>query len=639
MTGSTSNLLQKEKNGETIPAPSEFDMSIGELEESSSENSRDQWSGRLDFLLSCIGYAVGLGNIWRFPYLCYRNGGAVFLIPYLIFMVICAMPLFFLEVSIGQFASLSPLTVWRVSPLFTGIGYGMVIVSGIVCIYYNVVMAWTIYYFFKSLHTVLPWSTCDNEWNTPSCSMHGIVEVNETFNTNATLNGTFNGTLTYTESYPNATNVTLKRTSPSEEFWEREVLQISSGIEDLNGIRWELLGCLALAWLIVFFCLFKGVKSSGKVVYVTATFPYIFLLILLLRGVTLPGAIDGIRFFLVPEWHKLLSVNVWAEAAMQIFFSVGTAFGALITLASYNNFHHDCYKDARFVPILNCATSIFAGFVLFSIIGFLAHSTGTKVEEVITQGPGLVFVVYPGAIANMPFAQLWAVLFFLMLFTVGIDTQFFLCETVTSAIIDQFPRHLREHQMFVTAGICFVAFLVGIPCVTRGGVYVLQIMDWYSSAFSLMVLCLMECIVVAYTYGVNRFYKDIELMLGYQLCLWWKLCWYCVTPITIMFVFWFSIRYHVPVTYGDYEYPGWALALGWMFAMCSIVPLPLVASIKFIWTEGRYLDRLRSLIRPTKEWGPALDEHRDMYIASMDISDTMVIASLKTSDEETHLVG
>ncbi|BFZ24502.1 hypothetical protein BsWGS_27541 [Bradybaena similaris] len=130
---------------------------------------RDSWTGRLDFLLSCIGFAVGLGNIWRFPYLCYKSGGGAFLIPYTFFLITCGLPLFFLEVSYGQFGSLSPISVWRMSPLFRGLGYGMVIISAIVCIYYNVIIAWNFYFLFSSFSGVLPWTLCDQSWNTPHC--------------------------------------------------------------------------------------------------------------------------------------------------------------------------------------------------------------------------------------------------------------------------------------------------------------------------------------------------------------------------------------------------------------------------------------------------------------------------------------
>lgn len=404
----------------SMPSSSNSSLNSGD---SDMDKNRGNWVGRLDFIMSCVSYAVGLGNIWRFPYLCYRNGGAVFLIPYLFFLILCGMPLFFAEVTYGQFASLSPITIWRLSPLFKGIGYGMVIISGIVCIYYNIIITWTLYYLFNSFYPELPWSSCGNPWNTELCATYQPDPVHA--NASAFLNDTALNEPDYiankSEIIPTA--LAAQRRSPSEEFWENHVLQISSGIEDLGGIRWELLGCLALAWVAVFLCLIKGIKSSGRVVYFTATFPYLVLVTLLVRGVTLPGSIDGIKFYLIPQWHKLLELKVWGEAAMQIFYSVGASWGALVTMASYNRFDNNMYRDARIVPLLNCGTSIFAGFVIFSVIGFMAYETGSTIDKVITQGPGLVFVVYPEAVARFPISQIWSVMFFSMLFSVGIGSQ------------------------------------------------------------------------------------------------------------------------------------------------------------------------------------------------------------------------
>lgn len=397
--------------------------------ESGDENEeRGNWSGRLDFFLSCVGYAVGLGNIWRFPYLCYKSGGGAFLIPYVIFLVLCGMPLFFMEVSYGQFASLSPITVWRMSPLFKGVGYGMVIISGIVCVYYNIIITWTLYFLYMSFRAVLPWSSCDNSWNTENCYLHSNNEATDVNSTSFMWNATSVGNMTHELlKYVNTTDVlkneTVKQITPSEEFWENRVLKMTDGIENFGGIRWELLICLIIAWVLVFLCLCKGVKSSGRVVYVTATFPYLVLLILLIRGVTLPGASEGLKFYLIPQWEKLATFQVWGDAAVQIFYSVGMAWGGLITMASYNKFHNNVYRDAMIVPLINCGTSIFAGLVIFSILGFMAHETGDRIEDVVTQGPGLVFVAYPEAVAKLPISPLWAVLFFLMLLTIGLDSQ------------------------------------------------------------------------------------------------------------------------------------------------------------------------------------------------------------------------
>ncbi|KFP70469.1 Sodium- and chloride-dependent glycine transporter 1, partial [Acanthisitta chloris] len=310
---------------------------------------RGNWGNQIEFVLTSVGYAVGLGNVWRFPYLCYRNGGGAFMFPYFIMLVFCGIPLFFMELSFGQFASQGCLGVWRVSPMFKGVGYGMMVVSTYIGIYYNVVICIAFYYFFVSMTRVLPWTYCSNPWNTGDCA--GVLDGN--LSSHATLNLT------------DILNVTQKRTSPSEEYWRRYVLKLSDDIGNLGEVRLPLLGCLGVSWVVVFLCLIKGVKSSGKVVYFTATFPYVVLTILFVRGITLEGALTGIMYYLTPQWDKILNAKVWGDAASQIFYSLGCAWGGLITMASYNKFHNNCYRDSIIISITNCATSVYAGFVIF----------------------------------------------------------------------------------------------------------------------------------------------------------------------------------------------------------------------------------------------------------------------------------
>ncbi|XP_037564623.2 sodium-dependent serotonin transporter [Dermacentor silvarum] len=150
--------------------------------------------------------------------------------------------------------------------------------------------------------------------------------------------------------------------------------------------------------------------------------PYAVLLILLLRGVTLDGSLDGIKYYLYPQWDKLLSSDVWIDAATQIFFSLGPGFGTLLALSSYNKFHNNCYRDALVTSIINCLTSFLAGFVIFSVLGYMAHVLQKDIGDVATDGPGLVFIVYPEAIATMKGSVFWSILFFLMLITLGLDS-------------------------------------------------------------------------------------------------------------------------------------------------------------------------------------------------------------------------
>ncbi|XP_013413428.1 sodium- and chloride-dependent glycine transporter 1 [Lingula anatina] len=589
-------------------------------EKPKNDVARGNWNNKAEFLLSCIGLAVGFGNVWRFPYLCYRNGGGVFLIPYVFFMTICVIPLLLMEFSYAQFSGLSPITVWRLSPLFKGIGYGMVIISGIVGCYYNVIVAWAIFYFISSFRAEVPWASCQNSWNDEFCVASNGEKTGNFSNTTkgfemafnysssgeALLNDTVNVTLWQV-------NTTVRYETSSEQFWQNNVLQITSGIEEIGVLRWELLLCSIGAWLLTFICMVKGIKTSGKAVYVTATVPYVILAVLLVRGLTLPGSLGGVIFYLIPEWEKLLNFKVWGEAAAQIFYSTGVGWGGLLTYASYNPFHHNCLRDSILISVVDTITCLFAGLVVFTVIGFMAYETGEDISKVVRQGPGLAFVVYPEAAAKLPLSPLWSVLFFGMLIMIGLGSQFGQVETLVSSLTDEFPRILRPKKTILTGMVCLIQFLVSLMLITQGGVYILQVMDWYCATLSLLVISVSECVVIAWVYGLNRFCKDITLMVGRPPPLFFKVCWLVVTPLSILFVLIFSLIMHSPVSYGDYVYPEWTYGIGWVIALCSILPIPLLMVIQVARTKGSPLQRIRGLIRPSPEWGPSSEEKREMY--------------------------
>ncbi|NXQ68481.1 SC6A5 protein, partial [Quiscalus mexicanus] len=353
--------------------------------------ARGNWSSKLDFILSMVGYAVGLGNVWRFPYLAFKNGGGAFLIPYLMMLALAGIPIFFLEVSLGQFASQGPVSVWKAIPALQGCGIAMLIISVLIAIYYNIILCYTLFYLFASFVPVLPWASCNNPWNTPDCKDKNKLLLDSCIIGDHPKIQIKNSTFCMS-AYPNLTMVNFTRegnktfVSGSEEYFKYFVLKISAGIEYPGEIRWPLALSLFLAWVIVYASLAKGIKSSGKVVYFTATFPYVVLIILLIRGVTLPGAGDGIWYFITPKWEKLIDAMVWKDAATQIFFSLSAAWGGLITLSSYNKFHNNCYRDTLIVTCTNSATSIFAGFVIFSVIGFMANELKVNIEAVADQG-------------------------------------------------------------------------------------------------------------------------------------------------------------------------------------------------------------------------------------------------------------
>lgn len=156
----------------------------------------------------------------------------------------------------------------------------------------------------------------------------------------------------------------------------------SNGLEYMGQVKPTLALCVFGVFLLVYFSLWKGVKSTGKAVWFTALAPYFVLVVLLVRGVTLPGSGEGIRYYLTPEWQKLANTKVWIDAASQIFFSLGPGFGTLLALSSYNKFNNNCYRDALLTSSINCLTSFLAGFVIFSVLGYMAKVQNVDIDKV-----------------------------------------------------------------------------------------------------------------------------------------------------------------------------------------------------------------------------------------------------------------
>ncbi|XP_045773215.1 sodium-dependent serotonin transporter [Maniola jurtina] len=548
------------------------------------ERQRETWAKKAEFLLAVVGFAVDLGNVWRFPYICYQNGGGAFLIPYCVMLLFGGLPLFFLELALGQYHRCGCLTLWkRICPALKGVGYAICMIDIYMGMYYNTIIGWAVYYLIASLasiNSVLPWTSCDNEWNTPLCMPVTSPQIN-----------------------PNAT-------TPAKEFFERNVLeqQRSNGLDDMGPIKPSLALCVFGVFVLVYFSLWKGVRSAGKVVWVTALAPYVVLLILLARGVTLPGATEGIRYYLTPEWHKLQNTKVWIDAASQIFFSLGPGFGTLLALSSYNKFHNNCYRDALITSSINCLTSFLAGFVIFSVLGYMAHVQNKSIEEVGLEGPGLVFIVYPEAIATMTGSVFWAIIFFLMLITLGLDSTFGGLEAVTTALCDEYPRALGRHRELFVAGLLLFIYICALPTTTYGGVYLVDLLNVYGPGLAILFVVFAEAAGVCWVYGVNRFSEDVRTMLGHTPGWFWRACWSYISPVFLLVLFVFSVLAHEEMLgSNDYVYPRWSIHVGWLMTGTTVSCIPLYMLYKFIITPGSFVNRVKTMIRPVETSIPPTD--------------------------------
>ncbi|XP_063460235.1 sodium-dependent dopamine transporter isoform X2 [Pan paniscus] len=388
----------------------------------------------------------------------------------------------------------------------------------------------------------------------------------------------------------------------NESTSRRGVLHLhqSHGIDDLGPPRWQLTACLVLVIVLLYFSLWKGVKTSGKVVWITATMPYVVLTALLLRGVTLPGAIDGIRAYLSVDFYRLCEASVWIDAATQVCFSLGVGFGVLIAFSSYNKFTNNCYRDAIVTTSINSLTSFSSGFVVFSFLGYMAQKHSVPIGDVAKDGPGLIFIIYPEAIATLPLSSAWAVVFFIMLLTLGIDSAMGGMESVITGLIDEFQL-LHRHRELFTLFIVLATFLLSLFCVTNGGIYVFTLLDHFAAGTSILFGVLIEAIGVAWFYGVGQFSDDIQQMTGQRPSLYWRLCWKLVSPCFLLFVVVVSIVTFRPPHYGAYIFPDWANALGWVIATSSMAMVPIYAAYKFCSLRGSFREKLAYAIAPEKD--------------------------------------
>ncbi|XP_051271944.1 sodium- and chloride-dependent neutral and basic amino acid transporter B(0+)-like isoform X1 [Dicentrarchus labrax] len=566
---------------------------------------REQWTNKAEYMLSMIG-CIGLGNFWRFPYLAYKNGGGAFLIPYFLMLVFCGIPMYFLENAIGQFCSQGPINVWRAVPLLQGVGFSMLMLNAVVSVYYNVIVAYSLYYMFASFQSPLPWSSCLS-WADGNCSSVPKVYCN--------VSGVVVAWTQGNSTCPSSNMITVPVQSPSEQYWNRVALQRSSGLDETGPLVWHLALCLLLSSMLVAAALSKGIKSSGKVMYFTATFPYVVILILLIRGVTLEGARDGIEFYIGSKSNltKLTEGQVWKDAATQTFFSLSIASGGLLTLASYSNFHSNVFRDSVIVTTINHGTSVLAGLAIFSILGHMAHIYRKPIASVVKEGFGLAFIAYPEALAKLPISTFWSILFFFMLTIVGLDSQFTQIDVITTCLYDAFPETFKSKRALLTIMTCSIIYFLGLPYVTRAGIYWVTLIDQFAAGWVLLILALFEITGFFYIYGGKRFIKDIEMMIGkksFCFWLWWRSCCFFICPgITVVTLIWSLITF-VPPTYGKVQYPVWGLALGWCMVAFILLWIPVVAVYKLMRAEGSVWKRLKLLCSPSEQWHPYLDVHR-----------------------------
>ncbi|XP_039953950.1 sodium-dependent nutrient amino acid transporter 1 isoform X2 [Bactrocera tryoni] len=598
-------------------------------ENDSKKNERATWGKGVEFLFSCIAMSVGLGNVWRFPFTALDNGGGAFLIPYLIVLFLIGKPIYYLEMAIGQFSSSGSVKVFNLCPAMKGIGLGQAFMVYLLATYYESICALIAYYLVQSFRDPLPWSYCRPEWgsNCFDSAPHSWLDGAKFIDTVRTGN--------WSLVYSNLTKDYNKRIISSSEFYfVKDVLREKDNIDDGIGLpNWELVLGLLVSWTTIFFVVHRGVKSSGKASYFLALFPYVIMAVLLVRAVTLPGSADGIIFFIKPDWSKILDPKVWYAAVTQCFYSLSVCFGNIIMYASYNKFDHNIHRDAMIVTTLDTFTSLISGFTIFGILGNLAYEIGTDdIGTVVKGGTGLAFISYPDAISKFKtLPQIFSVLFFLMLFILGIGSNIAMTSCTITAIRDSFP-HIK--QWHCALAISVISFFIGLAYVTPGGQFILTLVDFYGASMIALILGILELYVLGWVYGVDRLCTDIEFMIGHRVGNYWRWCWALITPgiMTLILIYFYAT--YESLTYNNVHYPSWAYALGWTITALGVLQVPIWAIVAIIRQPGKSLtEKVHGAFRPESNWGPSDHLLREQYNKDVahgnDLSNTSCWSKIK----------
>ncbi|MBN2455933.1 MAG: sodium-dependent transporter [Sedimentisphaerales bacterium] len=450
------------------------------------QEQRENWGSRGGFVLAAIGSAVGLGNVWRFPYTAYTNGGGAFLIPYIIGMFVVGVPLLIMELSLGHFTQLAaPGAFHKISRKFEFVGWWPVVLGFIIVCYYSVVLAWCVNYLIFSFKTVIPWA------------------------------------------------------SDAKSFFFSEYLGVNE-THKLGSFRLPIVLALLAVWLGMYLCIFKGVKWVGKIVLWTVPLPWLMLLILTVRGLTLEGAIKGLEYYLEPDWSMLTNVVVWRHAFGQVFFSMSLAFGVMVAYASFLHRKSDINNNALIISIADLATSFIAGIVVFTTMGALAARENIAVQEVLSQsqGIGLAFVAFPTALSHLPATMFFSVVFFAALILLGIDSAFSITESVLASVCDksQWPRRIVLPAMSVLGLGC------GLVFTTEGGLSWLGTVDSFvNGTWGILLVGLVECLVVGWLYDVRILRRHANARSDWRAGKWWEILIKFIIPIILGTLFVWSL--------------------------------------------------------------------------------------------------
>ena len=474
------------------------------------EEQRESWGTRGGFILAAIGSAVGLGNLWAFPYKLYSYGGGAFLIPYITAIFCIGIPMLILEFSLGHLTQrAAPEAFRRVNRKAEFVGWWGIILGFVIITYYPVILAYCLSFMYYSIEGIfnggnLPWA---------GQGIEGVEKAKEFF---------YDSYLGYTE-----------------------------GVK-LGAIRFNILIPLGLIWLAMYFCIFKGVNLVSKIVWITVPLPWLMLLVLTVRGLTLPGSMKGLVYYLEPAWSELAKPTTWRFAFGQVFFSLSLAFGVMLTYASFLHRKSDINNNATIISLADLGTSFIAGLAIFSTLGGMAYvsqqaGNAIPVEKVAEGGPGLAFVAFPYALAQLPGSAWWSFIFFFTLITLGVDSGFSIPESVLAGIVDK----TGWNRSIVLAVMSIVGLLSGIVYVTNGGLnWVGTIDSFINGTWGIAFLGLLECVVLGWIYKIDKLRLHANERSDWQIGPWWNYAVKIFIPIVLGTLFVWSLSDDLSTTGG-----------------------------------------------------------------------------------------
>ncbi len=484
---------------------------------------RENWSARSGFILAAIGSAVGLGNIWRFPYVSYENGGGAFFIPYLVALMTAGFPLLFLDYVVGQKYKGAPPTAYRrLVKSAEGIGWWQVAVCTIIGIYYASVLSWAGSYMFFAFNQA---------WG-----------------------------------------------EDTEKFFFENYLHNSS--ELAASFAPNLFIAIVLVWALVLFIMYggirKGVELSNKIFI-----PLLIVMfsVMVVQAVSLPGSTKGLENFFTPNWQAMANPKVWLAAYGHVFFSMSIGFGIMVTYASYLSKNANLTGSGLVVGFANSSFELLAGIGIFSVLGFMAQASGVPVAEVVKGGIGLAFIAFPKIVLTMGEAgNIIGVLFFASLFIAGLTSMASILQVPISAFQDKFGWS-KNKSVSIVGGVSAIISIAMFS--TTNAITFVDVIDHFANNIGVVTGAILSIVWVTWLnrHLLPKLITHINNISSFKVGNMWTFMLTVVTPLSLIVALVLSLYSLVTEGYGGYPI-GVQLVFGWGIVLLFVVAAFVLPKIK-----------------------------------------------------------